>query len=87
MKEKLLFDLNYVKESYDVLNRTVTGLQKTNSEREDTLTMMNVVMMSKQKAINFCIKECAKWKQDLETEKIENERIRDCYKVILVLII
>ncbi|KAF5796860.1 hypothetical protein HanXRQr2_Chr08g0356831 [Helianthus annuus] len=30
-KEQLLFNLNYVKESYDVLNKTVTGLQKTNS--------------------------------------------------------
>ncbi|KAF5819642.1 hypothetical protein HanXRQr2_Chr02g0079921 [Helianthus annuus] len=76
MKEQLLFNLNYVKESYDVLNRTVTGLQKTNSEREDALTMMNAVMMSKQKATNHYIEECAKLKQELETEKIENERIR-----------
>ncbi|KAF5799062.1 hypothetical protein HanXRQr2_Chr07g0300231 [Helianthus annuus] len=75
-KEQLLFNLNYVKESYDVLNRTVTGLQKTNSEREDALTMMNVTMMTKQKAINHYIEECAKLKQELETEKIENERIR-----------
>ncbi|KAJ0566044.1 hypothetical protein HanIR_Chr06g0269421 [Helianthus annuus] len=76
MKEKLLFDLNYVKESYDVLNRIVNGLQKTNSEREDALTVMNAVMMTKQKAINYYIEECAKLKQELETEKIENERIR-----------
>ncbi|MFS8027761.1 putative transcription factor interactor and regulator CCHC(Zn) family [Helianthus anomalus] len=76
MKEKLLFDLNYVKESYDVLNRTVTSIQKTNSEREDALRMLNAVMMSKQKAINFYIEESAKWKQELETAKIENERIR-----------
>ncbi|KAJ0955810.1 hypothetical protein HanPSC8_Chr01g0007201 [Helianthus annuus] len=76
MKEQLLFNLNYVKESYDVLNRTVTGLQKTNSEREKALTMMNATMMTKQKAINFYIEESAKWKQELETEKIENERIR-----------
>ncbi|KAM0035786.1 putative transcription factor interactor and regulator CCHC(Zn) family [Helianthus debilis subsp. tardiflorus] len=75
-KEQLLFNLNYVKESYDVLNKTVTGLQKKNSEREQALTMMNAVMMSKQKAINFYIEESAKWKQELETEKIENERIR-----------
>ncbi|KAF5815617.1 putative transcription factor interactor and regulator CCHC(Zn) family [Helianthus annuus] len=33
-------------------------------------------MMSKQKAINHYIEECAKLKQELETEKIENERIR-----------
>ncbi|KAJ0429924.1 hypothetical protein HanHA300_Chr17g0662991 [Helianthus annuus] len=45
-KEQLLFNLNYVKESYDVLNKTVTGLQKTNSEREQVLTMMNAVMMT-----------------------------------------
>ncbi|KAJ0946709.1 hypothetical protein HanRHA438_Chr01g0006951 [Helianthus annuus] len=75
-KEQLLFNLNYVKESYDVLNKTVTGLQKTNSEREQALTIMNAVMMTKQKAINFYIEESAKWKQELETEKIENERIR-----------
>ncbi|KAJ0467960.1 hypothetical protein HanIR_Chr14g0691171 [Helianthus annuus] len=76
MKEKLLFDVKYVKESYDVLNRTVNQLEKTNLEREDALTMMNAVMMSKQKAINLYIDECAKLKQELETEKIENERIR-----------
>ncbi|KAM0067854.1 hypothetical protein Hdeb2414_s0002g00066191 [Helianthus debilis subsp. tardiflorus] len=76
MKEQLLFNLNYVKESYDVLNRTVNVLQKMNLEREDALTMMNAVMMSKQKAINHYIEECAKLKQELETEKIENERIR-----------
>ncbi|KAJ0930972.1 putative transcription factor interactor and regulator CCHC(Zn) family [Helianthus annuus] len=75
-KEQLLFNLNYVKESYDVLNKTVTGLQKTNSEREQALTMLNAVLMTKQKAINFYIEESAKWKQELETEKIENERIR-----------
>ncbi|KAJ0469815.1 hypothetical protein HanIR_Chr14g0712011 [Helianthus annuus] len=59
-KEQLLFNLNYVKESYNVLNKTVTGLQKTNSEREQALTMMNAVMMTKQKAINFYIEESAK---------------------------
>ncbi|KAM0008785.1 putative transcription factor interactor and regulator CCHC(Zn) family [Helianthus debilis subsp. tardiflorus] len=75
-KEQLLFNLNYVKESYDVLSKTVTGLQTTNSEREQALTMMNATLMSKQKAINFYIEESAKWKQELEIEKIENERIR-----------
>ncbi|KAM0070479.1 putative transcription factor interactor and regulator CCHC(Zn) family [Helianthus debilis subsp. tardiflorus] len=76
LKEKLLFDVKNVKESYDVLNRTVNSLQKTNSEREDALKMMNATMMSKQKEINFYIEECAKWKQELESEKVENERIR-----------
>ncbi|MFS7950872.1 hypothetical protein Hanom_Chr07g00588281 [Helianthus anomalus] len=38
--------------------------------------MLESTVMSKQKAINFYIEECAKMKQDLETEKIKNERIR-----------
>ncbi|MFS7952667.1 hypothetical protein Hanom_Chr07g00609611 [Helianthus anomalus] len=76
MKDQLLFNLNYVKESYDVLNRTITGLQKTNSEREDALTMMNATMMTKQKAINHYVEENAKLKQELESEKIKKERIR-----------
>ncbi|KAF5814672.1 putative transcription factor interactor and regulator CCHC(Zn) family [Helianthus annuus] len=33
-KEQLLFNLNYVKESYDVLNKTVTGLQRL-TQREN----------------------------------------------------
>ncbi|KAF5799060.1 putative transcription factor interactor and regulator CCHC(Zn) family [Helianthus annuus] len=80
LKEKLLFDVKNIKESYDVLNRTVNSLQKTNSEREDALTMMNATMMSKQKEINFYIEECAKLKQELESEKVENERIRRLLK-------
>ncbi|KAJ0836789.1 hypothetical protein HanRHA438_Chr16g0770961 [Helianthus annuus] len=69
MKEQLLFNLNYVKESYDVLNRTVTGLQKTNSKREDALTMMNATMMTKQKAINHYIEECFEAFQDEKPKK------------------
>ncbi|MFS7978699.1 putative transcription factor interactor and regulator CCHC(Zn) family [Helianthus anomalus] len=76
LKDQLLFNLNYVKESYDVLNRTVTGLQQTNSERENALTMMNATLMTKQQAINHYIEENAELKQELEKEKIENERIR-----------
>ncbi|KAL9995406.1 putative transcription factor interactor and regulator CCHC(Zn) family [Helianthus debilis subsp. tardiflorus] len=74
-KDQLLFNLNYVKESYDVLNKTVTGLQNTNTEREQAMTMMNATLMSKQKAINFYIEESAKWEQELEKQRIENERI------------
>ncbi|XP_022032134.1 probable serine/threonine-protein kinase irlB [Helianthus annuus] len=76
LKEKLLFDVKYVNESYDVLNRTVDSLNKTNLEVEAASTMMSSTLMTKQKAINHYIEECAKLKQDLETEKIENERIR-----------
>ncbi|KAJ0480571.1 putative transcription factor interactor and regulator CCHC(Zn) family [Helianthus annuus] len=52
-KEQLLFNLNYVKESYDVLNKTVTGLQTTNSEREQALTMMKCNFDVKTKSNQF----------------------------------
>ncbi|KAJ0435384.1 putative transcription factor interactor and regulator CCHC(Zn) family [Helianthus annuus] len=76
LKEKLLFDVKYVKESYDVLNRTVDGLNKTNLEVDAAMTMMSSTLMTKQKVINEYIEDCAKLKQDLELEKIESERIK-----------
>ncbi|KAJ0849809.1 hypothetical protein HanPSC8_Chr13g0573231 [Helianthus annuus] len=80
LKEKLLFGVKNLKESYDVLNRTVKDLQTTNTEKEKALKMLNATMMSKHKEINFYIEECAKWKQELDTEKTENERIRRLLK-------
>ncbi|MFS8007307.1 hypothetical protein Hanom_Chr14g01259481 [Helianthus anomalus] len=76
LKEQLLFDVKNLKKSYDVLNRHVNSLEKTNSEREKALKMMNATMMTKQKEINLYIEECAKWKKELDNEAVENERIR-----------
>ncbi|KAJ0591937.1 hypothetical protein HanHA300_Chr03g0079081 [Helianthus annuus] len=76
LKEKMLFNVKYVKESYDVLNRTVDNLNKTNLEMGAAQTMMSSTLMTKQKAINEYIEDCAKLKQDLEVEKIESERIK-----------
>ncbi|KAF5759610.1 putative transcription factor interactor and regulator CCHC(Zn) family [Helianthus annuus] len=76
LKEQLLFDVKNLKKSYDVLNRHVNSLEKTNSEREKALKMLNATMMTKQKEINMYIEECAKLKKELENEAAENERIR-----------
>ncbi|KAM0046740.1 putative transcription factor interactor and regulator CCHC(Zn) family [Helianthus debilis subsp. tardiflorus] len=76
LKEQLLFDVKNLKKSYDVLNRHVNSLEKTNFEREKALKMMNATMMTKQKEINLYIEECAKWKKELDNEAAENERIR-----------
>ncbi|KAJ0883184.1 putative transcription factor interactor and regulator CCHC(Zn) family [Helianthus annuus] len=76
LKEQLLFDVKNLKKSYDVLNRHVNSLEKTNSEREKALKMMNATMMTKQKEINMYIEECAKWKKELDSEAAENERIK-----------
>ncbi|KAF5756516.1 hypothetical protein HanXRQr2_Chr17g0815611 [Helianthus annuus] len=76
LKEQLLFDVKNLKKSYDVLNRHVNGLEKTNLEREKALKMLNATMMTKQKEINMYIEECAKRKKELENEAAENERIR-----------
>ncbi|KAJ0922119.1 hypothetical protein HanPSC8_Chr05g0199891 [Helianthus annuus] len=72
IKEDLLSDVKYVKESYDVLNRTVDSLKKTNSEIEKAMEKMSATLMTKQSVINEYIEDCAKLKQELELEKIES---------------
>ncbi|XP_021979610.1 myosin heavy chain, clone 203-like [Helianthus annuus] len=62
----------YVKESYDVLNKTVDRLKKTNSEIENAMEKMSSTLMMKQKVINEYIEDCAKLKQELELQKIES---------------
>ncbi|KAJ0537966.1 putative transcription factor interactor and regulator CCHC(Zn) family [Helianthus annuus] len=76
IKENLLSDVKYVKESYDVLNKIVDGLKKNNLEVDKVMTMMSSTLMTKQKVINDYIEDCVKLKQDLDLEKIESERIK-----------
>ncbi|KAJ0435718.1 putative transcription factor interactor and regulator CCHC(Zn) family [Helianthus annuus] len=75
MKEDLLSDVKYVKESYDVLNRTVDGLKRTNAEIEKANDKMSATLMTKQSVINDYIEDCANLKKELELERIESERI------------
>ena len=79
IKEDLLSDVKYVKESYDVLNRTVDSLKKTNSEIEKAMEKMSATLMTKQSVINEYNEDCAKLKQELELEKIESEGLSDYY--------
>ncbi|KAJ0940426.1 putative transcription factor interactor and regulator CCHC(Zn) family [Helianthus annuus] len=72
MKEDLLSDVKYVKESYDVLNRTVDSLKRTNAEIEKANDKMSATLMTKQSVINDYIEDCAKLKKELELEKIES---------------
>ncbi|KAJ0567403.1 putative transcription factor interactor and regulator CCHC(Zn) family [Helianthus annuus] len=75
MKEDLLSDVKYVKESYDVLNRTVDSLKRTNAEIEKANDKMSATLMTKQSVINDYIEDCANLKKELELERIESERI------------
>ncbi|KAJ0537965.1 putative transcription factor interactor and regulator CCHC(Zn) family [Helianthus annuus] len=72
IKEDLLSDVKYVKESYDVLNRTVDSLKRTNAEIEKANDKMSATLMTKQSVINDYIEDCAKLKKELELEKIES---------------
>ncbi|KAJ0827392.1 hypothetical protein HanRHA438_Chr17g0825171 [Helianthus annuus] len=72
IKEDLLSDVKYVKESYDVLNRTVDGLKRTNSEIEKANEKMSATLMTKQSVINEYIEDCANLKKEWELEKIES---------------
>ncbi|KAJ0942215.1 putative transcription factor interactor and regulator CCHC(Zn) family [Helianthus annuus] len=72
MKEDLLFDVKYVKESYDVLNRIVDSLKRANAEFEKANDKMSATLMTKQSVINDYIEDCANLKKELELEKIES---------------
>ena len=75
IKEDLLSDVKYVKESYDVLNRTVDSLKRANAEFEKANDKMSATLMTKQSVINDYIEDCANLKKELELERIESERI------------
>ncbi|KAM0052030.1 putative transcription factor interactor and regulator CCHC(Zn) family [Helianthus debilis subsp. tardiflorus] len=72
LKEDLLSDVKYVKESYDVLNRTVDSLKRANAEFEKSNDKMSATLMTKQSVINDYIEDCANLKKELELEKIES---------------
>ncbi|KAJ0763877.1 putative transcription factor interactor and regulator CCHC(Zn) family [Helianthus annuus] len=72
IKEDLLSDVKYVKESYDVLNRTVDSLKRTDAEIEKANDKMSATLITKQSVINDYIEDCAKLKKELELEKIES---------------
>ncbi|KAJ0843129.1 putative transcription factor interactor and regulator CCHC(Zn) family [Helianthus annuus] len=77
---KLIHNMNRLKESYDVLNKAMNQYNKSRNEQEIAMKTINGAFMMKQKIINQYIEKCAELEQKLETQRIETERVNRLLK-------
>ncbi|KAJ0507793.1 hypothetical protein HanIR_Chr11g0510181 [Helianthus annuus] len=77
---KLIHNMNRLKESYDVLNKAMNQYRKSSNEQEIAMKTLNGAFMTKQKIINQYIEKCAELEQKLETQRIETERVNRLLK-------
>ncbi|MFS7919259.1 hypothetical protein Hanom_Chr03g00210641 [Helianthus anomalus] len=68
---KLIHNMNRLKESYDVLNKAMNQYNQSSSEQATTMKTLNGAFMTKQKIINNYIKICVVLEQKLEIQRIE----------------
>ncbi|MFS7948046.1 hypothetical protein Hanom_Chr06g00555371 [Helianthus anomalus] len=64
---KLIHNMNRLKESYDVLNKAMNQYNKSSSEQSLAMKTLNGAFMKKQKIINIYIEKCVVLEQKLET--------------------
>ncbi|KAJ0590104.1 hypothetical protein HanRHA438_Chr04g0189701 [Helianthus annuus] len=77
---KLIHNMNRLKESYDVLNKAMNQYNKSSNEQAIAMKRLNGAFMTKQKIIDQYIEKCAELEQKLETRRIETERVNRLLK-------
>ncbi|KAJ0605016.1 hypothetical protein HanHA300_Chr02g0058251 [Helianthus annuus] len=77
---KLIHNMNKLKESYDVLNKAVNQYSKSSNEQAIAMKTLNGAFMTKQKIINQYIEKYAELEQKLETQRIETKRVNKLLK-------
>ncbi|KAJ0800565.1 hypothetical protein HanPI659440_Chr03g0104541 [Helianthus annuus] len=76
----LIYNLNSLKESYDVLNKAMNQYNQTSEEQATTMKTPQRAFMIKQKVVNNYIEKCAALEQKLELQRIETERVNRLLK-------
>ncbi|KAJ0883285.1 putative transcription factor interactor and regulator CCHC(Zn) family [Helianthus annuus] len=76
----LIYNLNSLKESYDVLNKTMNQYNQTSEEQDTAMKTLQGAFMTKQKVVNNYIEKCAVLEQKLELQRIETERVNRLLK-------
>ncbi|KAJ0742900.1 putative transcription factor interactor and regulator CCHC(Zn) family [Helianthus annuus] len=76
----LIYNLNSLKESYDVLNKTMNQYNQTSEEQAVAMKTLQGAFMTKQKVVNNYIEKCAALEQKLELQRIETERVNRLLK-------
>ncbi|KAJ0726053.1 putative transcription factor interactor and regulator CCHC(Zn) family [Helianthus annuus] len=77
---ELMHNLNRLKESYDVLNKTMNQYNQTSEEQAVAMKTLQGAFMTKQKVVNNYIEKCAVLEQKLELQRIETERVNRLLK-------
>ncbi|KAJ0918596.1 putative transcription factor interactor and regulator CCHC(Zn) family [Helianthus annuus] len=76
----LINNLNRLKESYDVLNKTMNQYDQTSEEQAVAMRTLQGAFMTKQNVVNNYIEKCAALEQKLELQRIETERVNRLLK-------
>ncbi|MFS7950868.1 hypothetical protein Hanom_Chr07g00588241 [Helianthus anomalus] len=71
----LIHNMNRLKESYDVLNKSMNQYSKSSDEQEIAIKTLIGAFMTKQKIVNQYIEKCAELEQKLEAQRIKTERV------------
>ncbi|KAJ0827008.1 hypothetical protein HanRHA438_Chr17g0820801 [Helianthus annuus] len=79
-KSTLIYNLNSLKESYDVLNKTMNQYNQTSEEQAVAMKTLQGAFMTKKKVVNNYIEKCAALEQKLELQRIETERVNRLLK-------
>ncbi|XP_022040293.1 uncharacterized protein LOC110942838 [Helianthus annuus] len=73
--DKLKFDFNDVKESYDTLSRSIKAIHNESIENDKIVNLLKATVMDKQISINIHLDKIASLKKELELMRIETERV------------
>ncbi|KAJ0814169.1 putative transcription factor interactor and regulator CCHC(Zn) family [Helianthus annuus] len=76
----LIYNLNSLKESYDVLNKAMNKYNQMSEEQATAMKTLQGAFMIKQKVVNNYIEKCAALEQKLELQRIETERVNRLLK-------
>ena len=76
----LIYNMNSLKESYDLLNKAMNQYNQTSEEQATAMKTLQGAFMIKQKVVNNYIEKCAALEQKLELQRIETERVNRLLK-------
>ncbi|KAJ0800119.1 putative transcription factor interactor and regulator CCHC(Zn) family [Helianthus annuus] len=77
---ELINNINQLKESYDVLNKSINQYNQSSEEQATAMKTLQGAFMIKQKVMNNYIEKCAALEQKLELQRIETERVNHLLK-------
>ncbi|KAM0052324.1 putative transcription factor interactor and regulator CCHC(Zn) family [Helianthus debilis subsp. tardiflorus] len=73
--DMMKFDLEQLKEAYDILSRSIKIIQKESFENDKATKLAQSTLFDKQREVNFHLDTIASLRKQLELTKIENDRI------------